>query len=207
MKDLLLQHAKSQVEDVRQITKSRRWKMIYGIGFLLGFLLFAILGKNLVMERGLLDVDSLREVKDAMIDKSAFLKYVFRRRLLWLLAGILAWWWGFAKWYIYGILGGYGFVMGACLQTVIMRYGMKGIMLWIFLYFPQVIFYAGVLFCGIVLVNRIPDRVGERWPALKWGTLMQNGLILLCMIGLYALGIYCEGYLNVVLLQNYLQFF
>jgi len=226
MKKSLLQHAKGQIEDIRQVTKSSRWKMICGIGFLLGFLLFTVLGEKIVMESGLLDVDSLRKVKDMVIDKSSFLQYVFRRRLLWLLAGVAAWWWGFGKWYIYGILGGYGFVMGACLQAAMMRYSVKGIMLWFFLYFPQAIFYTGVIFCAIMLVNAIPTRNRGEWPALrsnrtsegttvvtyrtgaeKFAALMQNGLILVLLLGVYAVGIYCEGHLNVLLLQNYLQFF
>jgi len=227
MQHSLLQHARDQMTDIRQVTKSRRWKMIYAFGFLTGFVIFAILGEKLVTESGLLDVDSLRKVRDTILDDAAFLQYVFRRRILWLLAGILAWWWGFGKWYIYGILGGYGFVMGACLQTAIMRYSIKGIMLCVFLYFPQVIFYAGTIFCAIILADTIPARIVAKWPALqnsslsdgvsghgvhrtgaeKFRALMQKGLILLWMLGLYAVGIYCEGRWNVMLLQKYLQFF
>ncbi len=202
MKQTMLQRAGEQAEEIRQTAKSKHWKWIYAAGLLLGFLVFAVLGKTLIMESGLLHVDSLREVKDAVIDRPAFLQYVFRRRLLWLFVGILAWWWGFGKWYIYALLGGYGFVMGACLQTAMMRYSVKGIILWLFLYLPQAMFYLGVLFCGIILCNGVYKTRAE-----KITILLQKWLIILCMAVLYAMGIYCEGNLNVVLLQNYLQFF
>ncbi len=202
MENYLMQHAKGQVTGIREVTKSKRWKVIYAAGFLVGFLLFAVLGKGFVSENGLLDVDSLRQVKDAVIDKAAFLQYIFRRRILWLLVGVFIWWWGYGKWYIYGLLGISGFAMGACLQAAMMQYSLKGIVLWIFLYFPQVIFYAGAFLCGIILCTGAFKEKAE-----KVRFLVQNGLTILLLAILYGVGIYCEGYLNVVLLQNYLQFF
>ena len=202
MKNYLLQHAQVQVKGIREVTKSKRWKLIYAAGFLLGFLLFAVLGRAFVEESALLDVNSLRGVKDAVIDKPAFLQYIFWRRILWLLAGVFVWWWGYGSLYIYGLLGTCGFVMGACLQTCFIRYSLKGVMLWIFLYVPQVIFYAGAFFCGIILCTGVCKDKAE-----KIRFLWQNGLTVLGLACLYAIGIYCEGHLNVVLLQNYLQFF
>ena len=90
MRNSLLQHAGVQITGIREIAKSKRWKLIYGAGFLIGFLVFAVLGRTFVEESTLLDVDSLRGVKDAVIDKSVFLQYVFTRRMLWLIAGAAA---------------------------------------------------------------------------------------------------------------------
>lgn len=202
MKNSLLQHTKLQVSGIIQIAKSRRWKLIYAIAFLAGFLLFAVFGKTFVAESTLLDVDSLRGVKDAVVDKPAFLQYIFWRRMLWVAAGICIWWWNYGTLYIYGLLGCCGFVMGACLQTCIMRYSMKGVVLWIFLYFPQVIFYAGAFFCGMMLCTGVgkskPDKIKFLW---------QNILLLILLACLYAIGIYGEGKLNVEILQSYLQYF
>ncbi len=202
MKNSLLQHAGMQITGIRESAKSKRWKLIYGAGFLIGFLVFAVLGRTFVEESELLNVNSLRGVKDAVIDKAAFLQYVFTRRMFWLIAGAVTWWWGYGSLYIYGLLGCCGFVMGACLQAAVIRYSLKGVMLWIFLYFPQVIFYAGVFFCGIILCTGVHKEKVE-----KIRFLVQNGMTLLLLTCLYAIGIYCEGHLNVVFLQNYLQFF
>lgn len=207
MKDFLLQHTKNQMEQVKSVTKSNHWKMVYGIGFLMGFLLLILLGKAMILESNLLDVDSLREVKDCAVDKKAFLSYVFRGRLLWFLAGVVLWWWGYGKWYIYGVLGVYGFVMGACLQTTILRYSTKGVFLWMVLYFPHVILYIGALLCALMLAGS--ELHGSTYQSRKEKItgLLQKWFIVAGMLLLIAAGIYCEGSLNLRLLQNYLQFF
>ena len=207
MKDFLLQHTKSQMEQVKSVTKSNRWKMVYGIGFLTGFLLLIILGKALILESNLLDVDSLREVKDCVVDKKEFLSYVFRGRLLWFLAGVVLWWWGYGKWYIYGVLGVYGFVMGACLQTTILRYSTKGVFLWMVLYFPHAILYIGALLCAMMLADSGLRGSTYQSRKEKIAGLLQKWLIAVGMLFLFVAGIYCEGSLNLKLLQNYLQFF
>ena len=117
-------------------------------------------------------------------------------------AGVLAWWWGFGKLYMYGIWGGCSIVMGACLYISLMRYPFTGLFLWFFLYFPHMIFYAGVIFCGMILTAA---AVRGREEKVKY--LWQSGLVVCVLVGLYAVGIYCECYINVPLLQLFLEYF
>lgn len=198
MKQLFFQN----VQGLKKNPIFRSCKVLYLSCFFAGFMVFLILGKGFLDNLMLLNVNSLREIKDCSIDKAAFFQYICWRRMLVLAAGFLFWWWGFGKWFAYGVLGCAGFSMGACMYTCLLRYHFKGIFLWIFLYFPHVLFYAVVLICGMILSTGV-----FRIKAEKLKFLWQNGLWELLLLILLALGIYSEGYINVALLQNYLQFF
>lgn len=187
---------------MKKIPFLRTGKMIYLGCFLAGFVLFLILGKTFLDDNLLLNVNSLREVKDSTIDKGAFFRYISWRRLLVLAAGIFLWWKGFGKWVIYGVLGFSGVTMGACMYTCLFRYHFKGIFLWFFLYFPHLLFYAAALFCGMILtIGRYPDK-NEK---IKF--LWQHWLIVMGFGAAFFLGLYAECYINVPLLQDFLQFF
>ena len=202
MKQFLSKQLQNKFTDVRKSPKTKTFKMLMGLSFLVGFLLFLFLGSEFCEELSLLDVASLQEIKDNTINKGDFLGYILSRRLLLLAAGSFLWWWGFGKWYVYGLLAGLSFTMGACMYISLMRYHVMGLFLWFFLYFPHVICYAGVLFCGMIIARyafktRI-DKVKYLW---------QNGMLITVLLAMLALGIYCESYVNVALLQSFLQYF
>lgn len=152
-------------------------KMIYLGCFLAGFILFLILGKAFLDANALLNVNSLREIKDGTIDKDAFFQYVFWRRILVLAAGAFLWWKGFGKFFIYGMLGWHGLSMGACLYTCLLRYHFKGIFLWFFLYFPHLLFFAATLFCGMILSA---GKFATKADKLRF--LWQHSLIVLALV-------------------------
>lgn len=187
---------------MKKIPFLRTGKMVYLGCFLVGFVVFLILGKAFLDENLLLNVNALREIKDSTIDKGDFLGYIFWRRLLVLAACIYLWWKGFGKWVIYGVLGYGGITMGACMYICLFRYHFKGIFLWFFLYFPHLIFYAAALFCGMILTTEIYPNKTEKVKFL-W----QHGLVVLGMVAAFLLGMYAECYLNVPMLQDFLQFF
>ncbi len=198
----------AQAEDIRSIIKSNLWKLVYGISFVIGFFLFAIWGKEFAEENGLLSVEALRAVKDTMLDKAAFFRYVFWRRVLWLFLFVFAWWWGYGRWYIYGLFAFSGFAMGACLQTALLRYSVKGLTLWIFLYLPYAIFYGGAFFFAMLLCKKEQQElqgVRERGKRLQF--LLQNILSIAGILLMTILGIYGEACVNPGLLRNYLQYF
>lgn len=178
------------------------FKTIIMAGLATGLAVFFFLGKEFVGNSALLDADALKAIRDNTIDRGIFFQYVLVRRLLVLAAGIVAWWWGFGKLYLYGMLGGCGFVVGACFYICMVRYPFTGLFLWFFLYFPHMIFYAAVLFCGMILAA---GRFRTREEKVKY--LWQKGRLLCVIVLVYAVGIYCESYLNVPLLQNFLQYF
>ena len=202
MKQFLSKQLQNKFTDVRRSPKTKTFKMLMGLSFLVGFILFLFMGSEFCEELSLLDVASLQEIKDNTIDKRGFLGYILSRRLLLLAAGGFLWWWGFGKWYVYGVLGGLSFTMGACMYISLMRYHVMGLFLWFFLYFPHVICYAGALFCGMILAryafkSRI-DKVKYLW---------QNSVLITVLAAMLALGIYCESYVNVALLKSFLQYF
>lgn len=180
----------------------RAVKLICLGGFCLGFIVFWILGKDFAESNALLDIDALREVKDAAIDQQAFYAYVLHRRLFWFVLGIVFWWWRLGKYYACFLFGAGAFSMGACMYTALHRYYLKGLFLWIFLYVPQIFCYIGALLC-VIWLARIPLHTKEE----KWQFLYKNILFLLILCVLFGLGVYLESYVNTLLLQDFLTFF
>lgn len=187
---------------MKKIPFLRTGKMIYMGCFLAGFSLFLILGKAFLENNTLLNVRALQEIKDCVIDKGSFFRYILWRRLFVLGICLFLWWKGFGKWVIYGVIGWGGVTMGACMYTCLFRYHFKGIFLWFFLYFPHLLFYVAALICGMILtVGKHPDKTEK----IKF--LWQHWLFVAGFIGAFVFGMYTECCWNVSLLQDFLQFF
>lgn len=202
MKQFFLQNLQPKFQSMRKNPRFQTCKMLYLGCFLAGFILFFILGKDFLNDISLLNVNALREIRDSTIDKGAFMQYIFLRRMLLLAAGVLAWWWGFGKLYVYGVWACFGFAMGACMYTCLLRYALKGLFLWFFMYFPHVLFYAVALFCGMILSNGV-----NRSKADKLKFLWQNSLWVFLLLILLGIGIYTESHMNVSMFQDFLQYF
>lgn len=82
------------------------------------------------------------------------------------------------------------------------RYPFTGIFLCFFLFFPHMIFYFAAMICGIMLKSSINNSRQEKVQYL-W----KNAWKVSLMVLLYIMGIYCESYLNVSLLQKFLEVF
>lgn len=170
--------------------------------FLAGFVLFFIFGREFAESNNLLNVDALCRVKDSSIDKKAFYAYIFYRRSTLLMLGLLFWWWRLGKYYTYTIMGVCAFSMGGCMYTCLLRYDLKGLFLWIFLYFPHVFFYTGELLCAVCLSRTLIQTKED-----KLRFLCRNFLPVISLILLHLLGMYTEAYTNTTLLQDFLTFF
>ena len=202
MKKMNVQNLRTRWQEVPGKRALHIFKTIIMIGLSAGLVVFFFLGKEFALNSFLLDADALKEIRDNSIDRGAFFQYVLARRLLAFAAGVLAWWWGFGKLYLYGVIGGCSFVMGACFYISLVRYPFTGLFLWFFLYFPHMIFYAAALFCGMILAAGV---FRTRVEKVKY--LWQNGVLVFVIVLVYVVGIYCESYLNVPLLQNFLEYF
>ena len=198
----IVQNLRTRWQETPKKRELHIFKTVFVVGLSAGLLVFFFLGREFAENSALLDADALKEIRDNSIDKGEFFRYVLVRRLWIFAVGVLAWWWGVGKLYLYGVIGGCGFVMGACFFISLARYPFTGLFLWFFIYFPHMIFYAVALFCGMILAKRIWRTRKE-----KLNYLWQNGLLVCLMILVYAVGIYCESYLNVPLLQNFLEYF
>lgn len=202
MKDFISNQLQTKVQGVRKNPRFQTCKMIYLCFFGAGFVIALLLGKDFLDKAGILNVNALKEVRNTSFDKKDFLQYIFRQRILLLAIGAVLWWWNLGKLYVYGILGWAGFSMGICMYTCLLRYALKGIFLWFFMYFPQVLFYTTAMICGMILSSGV-----HRDKAEKIKFLFQNGLLVLLLIVFCGLGIYTEGTWNAAMLKDFLQYF
>lgn len=180
----------------------RKIKNLVLLLFATGFFCFLIFGGRFLDEISLLDSGSLKQIRDIEIDKSNFFRYLCLPHLcLLLICGVL-WWNHWGKMVTYTLLGLMAGSLGMCLAVSLVRYRLKGIVLWILLYFPHMFFYFLALICGIALCYNV-----ERGHREKLNFLLQNITWLLGALFSWLLGLYCECYIGSSLLQTYLQFF
>ena len=180
----------------------RTGKMIYLASFLFGFTIFLMFGKSILEDNVLLNVNALREVKDSAIDKKDFFQYIVWRRLFLLGAAAFVWWKGFGKWFICGMLGYLGMSMGISMYTCLFRYHVKGIFLWVILYIPQMLFYMAAMVCFMLLIE---EHLNDKQEKIKF--VWKKWIAVLGGLAAYIFGIYAESYLNVPVLQSFLEFF
>ena len=171
-------------------------------GFLAGLFVFCVYGREIVTDTNWLDQGTLKEIRDCSLDEKKFLEYVLAKRILLFGVGVFIWWWGLGKIYLCSVISFCGFIMGAFLWVSLYRYPFTGIFLWFFLFFPHMIFYIASMICGIMLKSTIKSSRQEKIQYL-W----ENAWKVSFLAVLYAMGIYCESYFNVYLLQKFLKVF
>lgn len=177
-------------------------KWIYPAALLVGFGGLLLFGRAFVEDSTLISVSALREIKDASIDCAAFFKYISWRRIALLVLFLALWWKNLGKWLLFALTGWYGMTMGMSLYVCLLRYYLKGIFLWSFLYFPQILFYALALLCGLLLCSVKTSEKGEKLNRSAMQYLLIPALLAMLLCGMYA-----ESYWNVALLQDFLKFF
>ncbi len=202
MRKFNVQEFKIKWSELPMQGKFRGIKRIVMWGFLAGIVIFLVYGEEIIANTDLLNQDALKEIRDCSMDKKKFFEYVLVKRILLFGMGILAWWWGLGKVYLYIVLSVCSFTMGAFVWVSLYRYPFTGLFLWFFLFFPHIIFYFAVLFCGIMLKSGM-HRSREEKIRYLW----KNAWKVSLLICLYIIGIYCESYLNVSLLQKFLEVF
>lgn len=202
MKQFISDTMGKRMQELYKGSCAKAFKIICLGCFFAGFTLFFLLGEEFAGSNTLLDVAALCKVKDSMIDKKGFYTYILYRRSVFLILGLLFWWWRFGKYYVYTLTGACAFSMGGCMYTCLLRYSLKGLFLWCFLYFPHAFFYTGVLFCALLLCHT-PFHTKKE----KIRFLYQNILPAMLLLVLFGMGIYSEAYVNITLLQDFLAFF
>ena len=202
MGHFIIQSIRTRWQSIPKKQELHNFKRLVLLGLAVGLFLFFLLGKEYVESTALLNIEALKVIRDNAIEKKEFFLYLLPRRLMLLAIGMMLWWWGFGRLYLYALLGIGSMVMGACLYISLIRYPFTGLFLWFFLYFPHILFYAGSIFCGMMLTYH---GLGSKEEKLKY--LWQNSFLVFLLLVLYLFGIYNESYVNVALLQNFLQYF
>lgn len=177
-------------------------KWIYPATLFLGFGMLFLFGGAFVEESALISVSALREIKDASIDCASFFEYISWRRIAVLALFFVLWWKNLGKWMLFVLTGWCGMTMGMSLYVCLLRYYLKGIFLWFFLYVPQILFYALALLCGLMLCSIKASGKGEKLDHTALQYLLIAALLAMVLCGMYA-----ESYWNVALLQDFLKIF
>lgn len=202
MKYSFSQVLRTKMQEIPTKKEIHYFKMVCYVSFMIGFLVFLCLGKEFVKETTLLDTEALKAIRDNTIESGAFLQYISAKRMLLFVIEAVLWWWGISKIYLYGVWICYSMSAGACLFISLLRYPFSGLFLWIFLYIPHGICYALTLLCAILLAaGKIKGR--EEKILYLWN----HRWLLVSAISFYLLGIYCESYIHIKLLQHFLKYF
>ncbi len=202
MKEALEQVLKTNIKKPVAKIRMQKIKNLLLWLFAAGFFFFFLFGRGVMDELTLLDSSSLKHIRDTQIDKGAFFRYLFLSHIvLFLFCGFL-WWYQWGKTCMYALMSFGAFSLGISFALSVMRYHLKGIILWVILYFPHTAFYFAGLLCGVALSQNIGKSRTEKINAL-----LQNMLWLIGAVAAWLLGMYCECYIGTTILQKYLTYF
>lgn len=192
-----------------KITGGNRF-LFFCIGFCLGVVIVNM-GKGIWLgNTGFFSEDTLYRMKYMTVDGNALFVYVFRKRLLTVLAlaitsttylGLVA---------CRGILVWYGMAFGFFSCTLTLRYGIKGVLLVAVSAFPHYILYVPAMILLLVWCEELYRGIYRRqgsFDAHNKRDLLLGTTRLLVILVLVIVGCALEGYVNSALLIKFLQIF
>lgn len=204
-----------KAEDGMRNIRTRSWTTglpvlpIFFAGVAAGILIMNM-GKSILLDStGLFDEYTLSSMKYMTVDSNALFSYVFRERIIKLLAlaVISTTYLGLAA--CVCTVAWYGMSAGVYLAALTLRYGIKGIFLALISLFPQYLFYIPVLLA--ILSWSVSLYRGIYGRTINFGedkTVLPKKLATLSVILLAATaGCLLEAYVNPYLLLNYLKIF
>ena len=169
-------------------------------------------GKSVLLDNtGFFDAYTLYGIRDMAVDQNALFYFVFRKRILGLLAmAVLSTTYlGLAA-----CLGGvfwYGMSAGAFVAALTLRYGIKGILLAAVCLLPQYLVYVPALLFFLkwaeALYRGIYSRSGGAFAAEDRSFLVKKSGQLIAVLCVFAIGCLLEAYINPLLLAGYLKIF
>jgi len=202
MREAVDKFFKTRIQNPVVNIRMRKIRNLALLLFAAGFFCFFIFGGQFVDDISLLDSTSLKRIRDMQMVKEDYFRYLCLSHVCLLLFCGVLWWYRYGKVAIYALLGLGAGSLGLCLAVSLMRYRIKGVVLWVILYFPHTFFYFIALICGVALCGNIGRSRKE-----KVTFLLQNITWLLGAAFGWVLGLYCECYIGSSLLQKYLQVF
>lgn len=166
-------------------------------GFLAGILIMNI-GESILLEStGLFDEDVLYHMKYMTVDNNALFYYVLRKRLLTVLAlAVLSTTYlGLAI--CVGTVLWYGTATGGLLAAMVLRYGMKGVLLAAASLFPQYLIYFPAMFAFLTWGENVYSSIYLRGGAeAEKNTFMKKMGQLAMIVGMTVAGCALEGFVN-----------
>ena len=181
---------------------------LFVVGFLFGIFVMNI-GESILLDKtGLFDEDVLYQMKYMTVDNNALFCYVLRKRLMTvLILAVLSTTYlglvicvGTALWY--------GAAAGGLLAVMVLRYGMKGILLAAASLFPHYLIYFPAIFTllawGESVYGSIYHRIGTE---TEKNILIKKMGQLAAVIGMTVAGCALEGYVNPAVFLSLLKIF
>lgn len=183
------------------------WQLFLA-GFLIGILIMKI-GESILLEKtGIFDEEVLYHMKYMTVDHNALFCYVLRKRLLTvlILAVLSTTYLGMAV--CVGTALWYGAAAGGVLAVMVLRYGIKGILLAAASLFPHYLIYFPVIFMllawGESVYVGIYHRIGAE---TEQNLLIKKTGQLAAIIGMTVAGCALEGYVNPEVFLSLLKIF
>ncbi|MCM1057073.1 MAG: stage II sporulation protein M [Firmicutes bacterium] len=183
---------------------------VFCAGVLAGILILNIGKSTFVDGAGSFDESILSGMKYMTVDGSALFYYVLRKRLfvLLVLAVLATTYLGYAA--CIGTAAWYGMAAGAYVSVLVLRYGLKGLVLAAAGIFPQYLLYAPALALLLGWCESLYRAIYSRGVCVDGRDRMfwlkkLGKLGIICAIA--ALGCLLEGYVNPRLLTGYLKIF
>lgn len=189
---------------------TNRAALLFAAGLLLGFLVMNIGKGAWLINTGLLDEDTLYQMKYMTVDSGALFCYILRKRMcvLLVLAVAVTTYLGMAV--CMGAVCWYGFSAGVFLSALLLRYGIKGLVLAAVSVFPQYLLYVPAFLLFLGWAERLYRGIYSRSAACDAsdrGFVLKTLGKLALILGLAAAGCLLEGYVNPLLLLGYLKVF
>lgn len=181
---------------------------LFMAGFLIGILIMNI-GESILLEKtGLFDEEVLYHMKYMTVDCNALFCYVLRKRLLavLILAVLSTTYLGLAV--CVGAALWYGAAAGGLLAVMVLRYGMKGILLAAASLFPHYLIYFPAIFTLLAWGESVYRSIYHRH-----GTEPEKNILikktgqLAAIIGMTVAGCVLEGYVNPEVFMSLLKIF
>lgn len=183
---------------------------IFLAGLLAGFLIINM-GKGILLTNtGLFDEATLYRMKYMTVDSSALFCYVLRKRLCCILLLAVAVTTYLGRVVCRGAVFWYGLSTGAFLTALMLRYGMKGLLLALAGMFPQYLLYVPALLLFLRWAEHLYRCIyarGAGYDAGEKGFARRKAGQLFLLVGIICLGCLLEGYVNPHLLLGYLKVF
>lgn len=191
----------------------RKWLFIFGIGFFLGILIMNFGSNRFLQEGDLLDVTTLGRIRYIEIDGGNYLRYELPQRfkLFLLLLFFSTTCFGIAL--VYLCIAWQGILTGMMMTAVIMKYGMKGILVIFAGIFPQHFLFvpAAVMMlcwcCQTCTALYFPGKnIWDPYADKRKQYFHQAGMLLwiFCIV---VIGCIMECYVNPILVSDIIKLF
>lgn len=191
------------------LARQRRFFTCFSVGVLIGIFVINI-GKGVLLgDMGLFNEDTLSQMMYMTVDGNAFFCYILRKRIgrLLILAVLSTTYLGLAS--CMGISFWYGMSAGTFLASLVIRYGLKGILLALVSILPQYLLYVPAVLAMLYWCEELYKGIyvrGEFNTAEKRMWLGKAGQ-LLGILAVVGIGCLLEAYLNPHLLLGFLKIF